>query len=87
MSQTRTDGASSYRTPRWVKAFGVVALILALLVVVMLVTGLDAPHGPSRHVPSGVVGGAMHTAVTEHLRPSDEARAGAPPTGRGVRPI
>lgn len=48
-------GASAGRdstpgTPRWVKAFGIVALVLILLVVVALVAG-GGPggHGPSRH--------------------------------------
>jgi hypothetical protein len=34
-------------TPRWVKAFGIIALVLVVLVVVVLVTGTD--HGPGRH--------------------------------------
>lgn len=53
MSQTRTesDYRSTYRTPRWVKIFGIVALVLTLLVVVVLVTGLGSEHGPGRHTP------------------------------------
>ena len=31
--------------PRWVKVFGVVAVVVVVLVVVMLLTG----HGPGRH--------------------------------------
>ena len=40
-------------TPRWVKVFGIIALIVALLFVVMLLVGGD--HGPGRHTgsPSG----------------------------------
>jgi hypothetical protein len=37
-------------TPRWVKVFGVVAVVVVVLVVVMLVTGRGG-HGPSRHTP------------------------------------
>ena len=33
-------------TPRWVKVFGLIALVLVLLLVVLLLTG---GHGPSRH--------------------------------------
>lgn len=33
-------------TPRWVKAFGIVAVVLVLLLVAMLLTG----HGPGRHM-------------------------------------
>jgi hypothetical protein len=35
-------------TPRWVKLFGIVALVLIVLVVVMLVAGRGG-HGPGRH--------------------------------------
>ena len=51
------ENNSIYRTPRWVKIFGIVALIVILLVVVVLVTGIGGEHGPGRHVPSGNVGG------------------------------
>ena len=39
-------------TPRWVKVFGIIALIVALLFVVLLLIG---GHGPGRHTgsPSG----------------------------------
>lgn len=35
--------------PRWVKVTGIVVAVLALLIVVAKLTGLDAGHGPSRH--------------------------------------
>lgn len=41
------DQGSSPGTPHWVKVFWVVALIVALVVVIMLVTG--GGHGPGRH--------------------------------------
>jgi len=34
-------------TPRWVKALGIIALLLVLLVVVALLLGGN--HGPGRH--------------------------------------
>ncbi len=35
------------RTPRWVKVFGIVGLVLVLLVVAALLIG--GKHGPGRH--------------------------------------
>lgn len=37
-------------TPRWVKVFGIIALILVLLVGIMM---LSSGHGPGAHMPSG----------------------------------
>ena len=45
------------RMPRWVKIFGIIALILAVLVVVRLLIG--GGHGPGRHF-----GGRTNTAPT-----------------------
>lgn len=42
-----------YSTPRWVKVFGIIALVLVLLVVIMMFTGVGGDHGPGRHRPSG----------------------------------
>ena len=39
-------------TPRWVKVFGIVGLVLVVLVVVILITGRGG-HGPGRHAPAG----------------------------------
>lgn len=38
-------------TPRWVRAFVAIGIILALLVAIALLTGLGGPHGPGRHLP------------------------------------
>jgi hypothetical protein len=38
--------------PRWVKIFGIIALIVALLVAIMLLTGIGGDHGPGRHTSS-----------------------------------
>jgi hypothetical protein len=49
----------SYSTPRWVKVFALVAILLILLVLItMIIVGGD--HGPGRHRPSG----ADNTPVT-----------------------
>jgi hypothetical protein len=45
-------------TPRWVKVFGVIALVLVLVFVILLLTGRGGDHGPGRHIPS--------SSVTEH---------------------
>jgi uncharacterized cupredoxin-like copper-binding protein len=42
--------------PRWVKVFGIIAIVLVLLVVVMLLAG-GGGHGPGRHTGSGGAGG------------------------------
>jgi hypothetical protein len=48
--------------PRWVKVFGIVAIVLALaVVIVLLVSG--GQHGPGRHVPGG---GGGHTLPIQH---------------------
>ncbi len=62
--QTGTDddtgvGADrvSTTTPRWVKAFGIIAIVLVLFVLFVVVTGVGGPHGPGRHMSSGAAGG------------------------------
>jgi hypothetical protein len=47
-------------TPRWVKVFGVVALVVVLLFVVLILTGRGGEHGPGRHAPASDTGGG-HT--------------------------
>jgi hypothetical protein len=42
-------------TPRWVKVFGIIALLVLLLVVVALLLGKGG-HGPGRHTPGGHTG-------------------------------
>ncbi len=57
------DRESATSTPRWVKVFGVIALVLVVLLAILLLSG---GHGPGRH--TGGAGG--HTpppaSVTEH---------------------
>jgi hypothetical protein len=45
-------------TPGWVKALAVIAVVLALLIGLVLVTGLGGPHGPQRH------GGALQSGAS-----------------------
>lgn len=43
------DRKSGSGTPRWVKVFGIDALLVALLVAILLLTVGARGHGPSRH--------------------------------------
>ena len=52
-------------TPRWVKVFGIIVIILVLLIVARVFVG-GGKHGPSRHIPSGDVGNqALPSSVVE----------------------
>ena len=67
MAQTPLEpGHGSTRgTPRWVKVFGIIALVLVLLFVISLLAGVR--HGPGLHTPSGDAGGyTRHSSVAEH---------------------
>ena len=48
------DRSSTAGTPRWVKVFGIVALVLFLVVVIMHLTGnsMGGHGGHRRHVPA-----------------------------------
>ena len=43
-------------TPRWVKVFGVIALVVVVLFIVLMLTGRGGEHGPGRHGLSGDAG-------------------------------
>jgi hypothetical protein len=45
-------------TPRWVKVFGIIAVVVVLLVVARIFIG-GGEHGPGRHAPSGGAGGQV----------------------------
>jgi hypothetical protein len=54
-------------TPRWVKVFGIIAIGLVLLVVILLLTGGLGRHGPGRHMgPGGGGSPTPSSSVTEH---------------------
>ncbi len=42
-------------TPGWVKGFGIIALVLILLLVILKFTGIGGAHGPGRHAPPSIV--------------------------------
>ena len=60
-------------TPRWVKAFGVIALVVVVLfVIVLLVRGGE--HGPGRHSSGGAAAVPAHhtgppSGVTREIQP------------------
>jgi hypothetical protein len=67
------DRESTTGTPRWVKVFGIIALVVILLFVILLLTRGPGGHGPSRHMGSGGLDG--HTApviVMEDRTPSSD---------------
>jgi hypothetical protein len=60
MSQTHIepDPEPTISTPRWVKMFGIIALVVVLLFVFLMFTRGPSGHGPGGHTPS--------SSVTEH---------------------
>jgi hypothetical protein len=56
-------------TPRWVKVFGVIGLVVVLLFVILLVTGGPGGHGPGRHTPAGAKGGHAPPSGVNHTPP------------------
>jgi ABC-type transporter Mla subunit MlaD len=43
-------------TPRWVKVFGIIALVVVVLFVILLITGHGGKHGPGRHTGVAALG-------------------------------
>ena len=64
-------------TPRWVKVFGIVLIVVVLLVVARMFIG-DSEHGPGRHTPSGDAGGQ---APSSNVTLSSVMENHAPPEG------
>ena len=54
-SPARDADADGGGTPRWVKLFGIAALVVVLLVVVRMLIG--GGHGPGLHTSFGIAGG------------------------------
>jgi uncharacterized cupredoxin-like copper-binding protein len=56
-TRVRPERSSTSGTPGWVKVFGIIALVVVLLFVVLKFTGVGSDHGPSPQTSSGDVGG------------------------------
>lgn len=54
---------ASPSTPLWVKLFGIVAIVLALLLVVLIIAG---GHGPGRHSTRGPYDQTPPQVVAKH---------------------
>jgi hypothetical protein len=52
-------------TPRWVKVFGLIALVAVVLFLILLLTGGPGRHGPGRHT-GGLGGHTPPAGVTAH---------------------
>jgi hypothetical protein len=66
------DRASTTGTPRWVKVFGLVALVVVVLFVVVMLVG-GGEHEPGRHTPGGgsdIPGG--HTGPPQGFEHGDQ---------------
>jgi hypothetical protein len=71
-NRVESDPGSTTGTPRWVKVFGVVALIVVVLFVV--VTLVDGEHGPGRHAPGGSNTPGVHTGPPPGFEHGDQKR-------------
>ncbi len=60
------DTGEDTRTPRWVKVFGAITIVVVLLFVILLFTRGRGGHGPRRHTSYGDTrgGGVPPRAVT-----------------------
>ena len=62
MTHVPEKDAQTAGTPRWVKVFAIIALLVVVLVVVSVLTGRGGPHSPRRHIapaetePAGATG-------------------------------
>jgi hypothetical protein len=59
--------SSTSGIPRWVRVFGIIALVLVLLFVISLLAGVR--HGPGLHTPSGDAGGHTPSSSVTYHRP------------------
>lgn len=60
-----TDPPPYPGAPRWVKAVGLLAVVLLLLLVLKMVTGIGGNHGPGRHMASGTAGASEEEPILQ----------------------
>jgi hypothetical protein len=58
-----SDREAGAGTPRWVKVFGIIGLVIVLLFVIMMLGG--GRHGPHRHTPSVDTAGQTRPAARQ----------------------
>ncbi len=81
------DRESTTGTPRWVKVFGIIALVVVLLFAILMFTRgpSGGGHGPGRHTLSDDLGGQTPLASgTADLTLSDGGFGGHTPPERGL---
>ena len=61
--EVQPDREATTGTPRWVKVFGIIALVVVLLFVILLFTRGPGGHGPGMHGGGG--GDSPPASVTE----------------------
>lgn len=57
------DGESPPPAPRWVRAFGIAAMLIVVLLIVMVLSGHGGPHSPLRHFRHGEAGAHLSPAT------------------------
>lgn len=67
-----------HSTPGWVKVFGIVAAVLAVLVVIAMIGG-GGRHGLGRHVPAINNDGTPVSNVTKDAAPGGRVVEHSPP--------
>lgn len=70
MSADDSDGARRPPTPRWVKVFGVLGVLVAVLVILRLTGIAGEGHGPARHGGERGIGGVDSAQVGAHTAAS-----------------
>jgi hypothetical protein len=62
-------------TPRWVKVFAIIIIVLVLLFGGLKLFGIGGEHGPGRHALSGAIGSqAPPSLVMENYAPPEGGR-------------
>lgn len=70
------DNDSRGRTPRWVKVFGaIMVLVILLFIILMFTRGPGGQHGPARHMQSGRVSQTLASATMVEQTPARDGRA------------
>jgi hypothetical protein len=59
------DRGTPPSTPRWVKVFGIIVIILVVIFIILKVTGIGGEHGPGRHLSSEAVDQSVVRVETE----------------------